>query len=110
MEVWFTKRIGSGKFLNGTDVPDYLDIFVYVIVERLVMMEKTCFEGAKKLDIQNKCPVICKYVKSFHDYPAFTEHCITEEAFAKHSELQNANPIGVKYQLDLKSLPVPADG
>ena len=51
MEAWFTKRIGSGKFLNGTDVPDQLDIHVYVMVERMVMFEKTCFEGSKKLEI-----------------------------------------------------------
>jgi len=51
MEAWFIKKIGSGTFLNGTDTPSQIDIHCYVMMERLVMFEHTCFEGAKSLKV-----------------------------------------------------------
>jgi hypothetical protein len=47
MEAWLAKRVGTGKFLNGTDEPTQIDIHCFVIVERIVMFEHTAYEGAK---------------------------------------------------------------
>ena len=81
MEAWFIKQIGSGTFLNGTDTPSQIDIHCYVMVERLVMFEHTCYEGAKDMKVQDNIPTICKYVETFKNYPVFAEHCITLDAF-----------------------------
>jgi len=108
MEAWISKKIGSGKFLTGTDTPSYLDIHCYVFVERLIMFEQTSYEGAKAMNVKENLPIICSYVENFRSYPVFKDHCITLDAFQKQNALQFANPMGVKYQLDLKSLTIDA--
>jgi len=58
-----------------------MDIHCYVMVERMVMFEHTCYEGAKTLKVQETIPTVCKYVEDFKKYPLFAEHCITVDAF-----------------------------
>ena len=62
MEAWFKTKIGSGKFLNGSDTPCYLDIHAFVIVERIVMFEKTAFVGAKEMNVCEAIPTVCAFV------------------------------------------------
>jgi glutathione S-transferase len=104
LEAWFKKNIGNGKFLNGTDEPSQLDIHCFVVVERLVHFEKTAYEGAKKMEVQKNCPIICAYVERFCSHPLMKDQCITVDAFQKQNKLQFDMPMGEKYQLDLKSL------
>ena len=72
------------------------------------MQEETCWEGAKATNCKENFPVICAYVENFKNYPLFKDHCITLDAYQKHCALQSSVPMGVKYQLDLKSLNVDA--
>jgi len=72
------------------------------------MFEHAALTGASEMNIQENCPAVCKYVNAFREHPLLADHCITLDAFKKHHELSLAAPPGVKYNLDLKSLPVDA--
>ena len=62
-------------------MPSQLDIHCYVVVERLIYFEKTCYKGAEKMNVKENLPTVCAYVARFSTHELFKDVAIKVEAF-----------------------------
>lgn len=75
MEAWFKKYLVHGKqWFFETENPSIVDIHVFTISERLILMENSPWNDLfVKLDVKNRAPTIYKFAHEFRDLPMFKE-------------------------------------
>lgn len=77
-EDFFKRNMNGAAFLSGRDEPMMIDVHVYPIVERFVMMENSPWaHGFETMQFKTKCPTICAYVDMFRKHPKLTDGIIT---------------------------------
>ncbi len=78
MEALCKRNMNGAKFLSGTDHPMWIDIHVFPIVERIVLLENSPWKHAFDfLDMKNAFPTIYAFVHEFKKFPRMDDSCIT---------------------------------
>ena len=99
-EEWLNTYL-SGDYIHGAN-PGFVDMYIYVIFERLVMAEFTVNKFAfDSLDIKKNAPGMYAYVHRFRAHPLMKDHCVVAEHLSAQSKLQNEMPPGEKKQLTI---------
>ena len=61
-----------------------IDLHVFPIVERIVMLEGTPWDGAfKKMEVKDKCVNMYWYVHRFRENKMMKEHVMPKKAYVK---------------------------
>lgn len=86
MEELFKRNKNGAPFLSGTENPMWIDIHVYPIAERMVMLEGGPWDAAfQTLDIKNKSPEVYSFVHAFREHPKMKPCVITKAAYDKQA-------------------------
>src|SRR4051794_27139307 len=79
-------RFKDSKWLASTENPSIVDIHIFPILERVVLLEGTPMNDFfDRLDVKNKLPTIYEYVNRFREIPEFKDRGIVKkEAYIKY--------------------------
>lgn len=86
IEAWVVERTKNGAhFLSGTDHPDIVDIFLFPLLERVVLFEDTVWDDIfKKVNFKETAPTTYAYVHKAREYELFKPHVISTSIYAKY--------------------------
>ena len=74
-------------YLSGTYDPMMIDMHVFPIVERIVLLEDTPWDAAfKKMKIKDNCESMYAYVHNFRDNELVKDHIMPKKAYVKLME------------------------
>ena len=86
----FIKQMNGAKWLSGRDEPMYVDISVFVVVERIANLKGGVWDSAYQFfDFENICPTVHDFVKRFQAHEAFKDHIIGHTQYDRQNQLQN---------------------
>lgn len=91
--------------MMNAEAPNMLDIHVFPIVERIVLIEETAWETLEKqLNVKETAPTIYGYVHKFRVQTEFKDQCVLKRAyesylanFKKLPQEQEKPPLSLKF-------------
>lgn len=97
LEEWYKTVQGGSQWLSGTENPNYLDIYCFTLMERMVQWRGTEWdEGYKKLECETLCPSVVKHVDDMLAHPVLGKGQQDQEFYKAHISKWNALPQGEK--------------
>lgn len=109
IDGWLKGNLGDKKFMGG-DNPMYIDMYVYVLFERMALLENSPMHYAwEALDMKNLMPTVLAFVQRFREHPKMSKHVVNPACNNLHLEDILSKEPGVKAPLSIDYL-TPLDG
>ena len=74
IEAFFKKQMKGADYLSGRPDPMMIDIHIYPLVERIVLLEDSIWKhGFDAIGVKD-CPLVYAYVHRFRNHPKMAPH------------------------------------
>ena len=84
IEAFLKENMGDAQYLSGTDKPMYIDLHVFPMVERVILLEYSHPDVWKELDMRAQLPTAYEWVHRMMELPQFKNYHASPEAWVEH--------------------------
>mmetsp|Transcript_15493 Transcript_15493/g.23797 ORF Transcript_15493/g.23797 Transcript_15493/m.23797 type:complete len:119 (-) Transcript_15493:45-401(-) len=105
LEKFFKDNL-QGNYFSGEAEPMYIDIAIYSLAEKLVVLGNSNHwsEKVKQLNLSTSAPTVLAYVQRLSQHPVFKPHAVIQEEFDNWLIKMDKQELGVKAQIDVEML------